>query len=243
MGGLCYTRDMSYALHKVRELKQVLAALYDPLPEIHMTYLGPDCFHGHYLNDTCFQSTFFFHNTVDLPGEVALLGYYQLSDISSKSGEVTDFPTLLDGRTGLFNNYGVHMIGLCNYTYVSEYESFSMHQQIPIADAYKIYESPQTKSIQLKLGHLAVGEYDVILYQINKKHGSILDEWARNGYWNQFSRDELEYMRKTLQPLKTHFTKTTSDGSMQFQLQLEPHEVLFIALQQRWQPTFPPAPC
>lgn len=53
-------------------------------------------------------------NTVDLLGEVALLGYYQLSDISSKSGEVTDFPTLLDGRTGLFNNYGVHMIGLCN---------------------------------------------------------------------------------------------------------------------------------
>ncbi|MCI9151026.1 MAG: helix-turn-helix domain-containing protein [Lachnospiraceae bacterium] len=264
--GIHYTRDTSYALHKLWEFKQVLSSFYDPLPELHIAYLGPDCFHGHYLNDTCFQSTFLFHNTIDLLGEVELLGYYQLSDIGSKSGEPTDFPTLLDGRTGLFNNYGIrkpgahvldlfskcpcnliqkgndyiilrdttdrYMIGLCNYTYVSEYEGFFMHQEIPIADAYKIYESPQTKSVQLTLRNLAVGEYDVILYQINKKHGSILDEWARNGYWNQFSRDELDYMRNTLQPLKTHYLKSTSDGTMQFQLQLEPHEVLFIALQQ-----------
>lgn len=266
--GIYYTRDTSYALHKVREFKQMLATFYDPLPNIHMAYLGPDCFHGHYLNDTCFQSTFLFHNTVDLLGEVELLGYYQLSDIGSKTGKATDFPSLLDGRTGLFNNYGIrkpgahlldlfskcpcnlirkgndyiilrdttdrYMIGLCNYTYISEYEGFTMHQPIPIGDAYKIYESPQTKSIQLKLGNLAVGQYDVILYQINKKHGSILDEWARNGYWNQFSRDELDYMRKTLQPLKTHYTRATHDGAMQFQLQLEPHEVLFITLQKRW---------
>lgn len=263
--GVHYTRDPSFAMHKLTEFKHILSEYYTQLPKVHIAYLAPDCFQGHYLNDTCFQSTFFFHNTVDLIGEVDMLGYYQLSDIGSLKDEDIDF---LESRTGLFNKYGIrkpgchlldifskarnnlvqkgtdyvvlkgsldrYMIGLCNYSYVSEYSSFSLHNKIPVEDAYKIYESPQTKNIELKLNNLAVGDYDIILYQINKKHGSILDEWARNGYWDRFSRDELEYMRKILQPLRTHYTKSSPDGTMQFQFQLAPHEVVFIVLLQRW---------
>lgn len=263
--GMYYTRDTSYALHKVTEFKKLLSEYYDKLPSVHIAYLAVDFFHGHYLNDTCFQSTFLFHNTVDLIEEVDMLGYYQLSDIASQEEEISGF---LDGRTGLFNKYGIrkpgchlldvfsncrnnlvqksddfvilkgavdrYMIGLCNYTYVNELNSFTMHHKIPIEDAYKVYESPKTKNVELKLHNLAPGEYDIILFQINPKHGSALDEWARNGYWNRFSREELEYMRKILQPLRTYYVKTSNDGTMQFQFQIAPHEVIFIVLLWRW---------
>lgn len=263
--GLFYTRDTSFPLHKVLEFKEILHQYYDKLPPLHIAYLAADCFHGHYLNDTCYQSAFLFHNTVDLIGEVDMLGYYQLSDIASHEEEI---PAFLDGRTGLFNKYGIrkpgahlldiftncrnnlvkksedfvvlkgamnrYMIGLCNYTYVNEFDSFSMHHKIPIQDAYKVYESPKTKNIELKLNNLSPGEYDIILFQINQKHGSALDEWARNGYWDRFARAELEYLRKILQPLRTYYVKTSHDGTMQFQFQLAPHEVIFIVLLQRW---------
>lgn len=265
-GTLSYTDDPSFALHKTLEFKEIIAAHFQKLPEIHIAFLAPDYFSHNSINDTCFQSTFFFHNTVDLVGNVDMLGYYQMSDITSAPEESNDF---LEGRNGLFNKYGIkkpgnlllelfshahdrlvqkgndyivlkgqkerYMIGLCNHTYLSDYSRlFIVHEKVSFTDAYSIYENPQTKNISLKLKNLAIGEYDVILHQINKNHGSVLDEWARNEYWDRFSREELEYMRKTLQPLKTHQSKTCTDGTLEFHMQLAPHEVLFITLFYRW---------
>lgn len=264
--GLYYSSDKSYALHQVVKFKNLISSYFSVLPEIHVAFLGLDILNHNFMNDTCFQSTFFFRNTVDLVNEVDMLGYYQLSDIAAQPEESNDF---LEGRNGIFNKYGIkkpachllevfsrahnklvekgsdyivikgsqerYMIGLANYTYLSDYHRMSiLHDNILAVDAYSVYENPQTKYVSIQLNHLHPGVYDVILHQINKNHGSALDEWSRNGFWNRFSREELEYMRKTLQPLKTHQEKTCIDGTMDFQIQLAPHEVLFITLFYRW---------
>lgn len=260
-GRLFYTRDKSYAKHRVQAFRQALTPFFAKLPPIHLSYLSCDIFHGQYLSDTCYQSAFFFHNTVDLIGEVDMLGYYQMSDIPSMADSNGAF---MDGCNGLFNKYGIrkpgsillsifskcrnylvqkgedfiilkgsvdrYMIGMCNYTYVSEYNGYTLHNQIPPEDAYKIFESPKTKNIELELHNMAEGTYQIILYQINRKHGSAFDEWARNGYPEWLSKDDLDYLRSTIQPLRTLYQKSTCDGSMQFRFHLEPHEVVFLAL-------------
>lgn len=260
-GKLFYTRDKSYAKHRVQAFRQALEPFFGTIPPLHLSCLACDIFHGQYLSDTCYQSTFFFHNTVDLIGEVDMLGYYQMSDIPSMADSNGAF---MDGCNGLFNKYGIrkpgsillsifskcrnylvqkgedfvvlkgsvdrYMIGMCNYIYVSEYSGYTLHNQIPPEDAYKIFESPKTKNIELELHNMTEGTYHIILYQINRKHGSAFDEWARNGYPEWLSKDDLDYLRHTVQPLRTLYKKSTSNGSMQFQFQLEPHEVIFLVL-------------
>lgn len=260
-----YTRDRSFALHRVQAFRKSLASFLPHLPPIHVSWLAADVLYGHYLNDTCFQSAFFFHNTVDLIGEVDMLGYCQMSDIPAMDEKNGAF---LDGRNGIFNKYGIkkpgalllsvfskcrnnlvqkgtdfvilkgsvdrYMVGMCNYTYVSGYDGYSLHSSIPPEDAYNVYESPQTKNIEIKLEKMTEGTYDVILYQINRKHGSVFDEWARNGYPDRFSIDDLDYLRNTIQPLRTLYQKNTVNGVMEFRFQLEPHEVVFLVLLRQW---------
>ncbi|MCI9151124.1 MAG: helix-turn-helix domain-containing protein [Lachnospiraceae bacterium] len=263
--GLFYTRDRSYALHRIQAFRRSLSSFLPQLPPIHVSWLAADVLYGHYLNDTCFQSAFFFHNTVDLIGEVDMLGYFQMSDIPTMDDSNGAF---LCGRSGLFNRYGIrkpgclllslfskcrsnlvqkgedfvvlkgsvdrYMIGMCNYTYLNEYDSYSLHSSIPAEDAYKVYESPQTKNIEVKLEKMTEGTYNVILYQINRKHGSVFDEWARNGYPDRFSKDDLDYLRSTIQPLRTLYQKSTAGGAMEFRFHLEPHEVVFLVLMRQW---------
>lgn len=259
-----YTRNKNFARDKVAEFKSIVSEYFNVLPEIHIAYIAPDYFSGSYLNDTCFQSTFFFHNTVDLTAEVDMIGYYQLSDLCTPSNGMR----FLEGSCGFYNKYGLlkpgghllgnfakfpdyliqkgedyiilgnnldrYTIGLCNYIYIDEYSGLTTSQSLSIRDAYKIYESPRTDNVELHLNNMPVGDYDIILYQINPHHGSVLDEWARNGYWNRFSMEELDYMRRTIQPRRTHDTRFSSDGTMTLQFQLEPHEVVFIILLHRW---------
>lgn len=263
--GFFYTQDRSYALHRIQAFRRSLRSFLPQLPPIHISWLAADVLYGQYLNDTCFQSAFFFHNTVDLIGEVEMLGYFQMSDIPTMDDSNGAF---LDGRSGIFNKYGIrkpgclllnifskcrnnlvqksedfvvlkgsverYMIGMCNYTYPNGYDSYSLHSSIPAEDAYKVYESPQTKNIELKLERMTEGTYDVIQYQINRKHGSVFDEWARNGYPDRFSKDDLDYLRNTIQPLRTLYQKNTVNGTMEFRFQLEPHEVVFLALLRQW---------
>lgn len=145
----------------------------------------------------------------------------------------TDFVGSGEDYIILKGNLDRYMIGLCNYTHVSKYSSYSIHKNISIQEAYNIYDDPQIKNIYLKLNNLTPGYYDVVVHQINKAHGSILDEWARNAFWDNFSHYNLEYFNNINQPLFTHYTRTCTDGSLDFQFQLEPHEVIFIALLQQ----------
>lgn len=145
----------------------------------------------------------------------------------------TDFVDSGEDYIILKGNLDRYMIGLCNYTHVSKYSSCSMHKNISIQEAYNIYDDPQIKNIYLKLNNLTPGYYDVVIHQINKAHGSILDEWARNAFWDNFNHYNLEYFSSVNQPLFTHYARTCTDGSLDFQFQLEPHEVIFIALLQQ----------
>ena len=145
----------------------------------------------------------------------------------------TDFVGSGEDYIILKGNLDRYMIGLCNYTHVSKYSSYSIHKNISIQEAYNIYDDPQIKNIYLKLNHLTPGYYDVVVHQINKAHGSILDEWARNAFWDNFSHYNLDYFNNINQPLFTHYARTCTDGSLDFQFQLEPHEVIFVALLQQ----------
>ena len=262
---LLYTRNQNYVLNSVHNLKEILGEIYASTTSVHVTSLSADFFNGHYLNDTCYHSSFLFSNTVDLIGEVDMLGYYRLSDISADSEEEVDF---CSGYSGLFNKYGLrkpaahmldifsncrtnlvqkgddyvvlkgnvdrYMIGLCNHVAVSDYHCLTASQAIPIEEAYTVYDRGQTKNISVNIQNLTPGSYSSIIFQVNREHGSLLDEWARNNYWNHFSRDEISYFRTALQPRRTYHTYQVTDGSLHLQFQLEPHEVLFAVLLYLW---------
>lgn len=258
---LVYTDDKDFYLHKCREYKQLIYDIYNTTLPLHLNYMGPLKTNQLYLNDSCFQSSFLFHNIISLIDEVDVLGFYRLSDIEVEQLYKSDY---LFGAPGLINRYGLekpgahllnifakcrtnlvkkaddfiilkgsidrYMIGLCNHTYINDVYRHNLDANIPISDAYNIFELPRTKNIELELNNLTPGNYDLIQFQINKDHGSILNEWERNNYFRSFDKDELDHLKGINKPKRTHLTKEAPDGTLKLQFQLAPHEVMFIAL-------------
>lgn len=256
-----YSDDKNFHANKCKEYKKLIYDIYKTSIPVHINYMGPIRTNKLYLNDSCYQASFIFHNIVSLINEVDILGFYRLSDIDMDQVYNTAY---LAGYPGLLNRYGLYkpgahvlsifancrtnlvkkgedfiilkgtvdryMIGLCNHTYISDAYRHNLNANIPVSEAYNIFERPRTKNIELNLDNLTPGTYDLIQFQVNKDYGSILNEWERNNYWNGFSSDELDYLRGTNQPKRTHLTKEAPEGTLKFQFQLAPHEVMFIAL-------------
>ncbi|MCF0185716.1 MAG: helix-turn-helix domain-containing protein [Bacteroidaceae bacterium] len=255
-----YSADKNYYRNKIRRYKKTIRESFGVGIPVYISYMAPVLFNQLYLNDSVYQSSFLFHNIVSLLDEVELLGIYRLSDIGDReikneflfggSGLVNIYGLLKPGahvlsifsncRTNLVakgedfaifkGNAERYMIGLCNYTYLSDVFRHNLGSLIPVEEAYSVYESPKTKNVQISLDNLAPGIYDVIQFQVNKEHGSILDEWQRNHFWTNFNRDELEHLKGINQPKRTHFSRESHDGSLHIQLQLSPHEVVFLAM-------------
>ena len=254
-----FTTDVSYAKHKVIAYKKIMSHYKNLSPKLFINALGPDVRTHSYISDTCFQATYFTKNTIDLLGEVDLLGYYQLSDTAYHSVESTKF---LSGHNGIMNQYGIkkpgwmaletinhngnylidrgsnymitkgrreiYYITLCNYIHISDYHCLNIHKELSIKDAYSIYNEPKTQKISLQLGNMVNGTYQVITYRISKNHGSILDEWGHIGFWEDVARREFDYFKNIVQPKRNYQHMICNEGMLEFNLQLAPHEVVFI---------------
>ena len=256
-----YSSDVSFAKHKVMEFKKLLAGYQNLSPLLFVNALGADIRRQYFLNDTCFQATFFIKNTIDLLGEVDLLGYYQLSDTAYTQAESNQF---LNGHNGIMNQFGIkkpgwlalqilnhsgsnlidkgpnymitkgrreiYHITLCNYIHISDYYCLNTQEELSIQDAYSVYSEPKTQKISIRLGNMLDGIYHVITYRINKNSGSLLDEWSRIGFWEEATRREFDYFKSIIQPKRNYQHMTCTEGTLEFDIQLAPHEVVFLEI-------------
>ncbi len=254
-----YSTDANFAKNKLQAFKKQLSKYKNLAPKIFISALGPSIRKRNYMNDTCYQATFFVKNTIDLLDEVDLLGYYQLSDSAFDRNESTHF---LNGHNGIMNQYGIKKPGwlaleainhnghylidkgskymvtksrreiyyltICNYIHVNDSCCLNVHKEMSIKDAYSAYAEPKTQKISVSLGNMVNGLYQVITYRINKNHGSLLDEWSRIGYWEEVTRREFDYFKNIVQPKRNYQYLNCTDGMLEFNLQLAPHEVIFI---------------
>lgn len=92
----------------VREIRGILDDMgLEELP-IWVTAFGPEVRTRNHVTDSCYQATFIAKNTIDLIGEVDVIGYWQLSDIDT---EYIDTPRILFGGTGILSRDGLKKPG------------------------------------------------------------------------------------------------------------------------------------
>ncbi len=100
--------DPERVKNEILSEKSILEKYPSLTQDIWLTAMGVSIQTQDYVNDTCFQSTFFVKNTLDLIGLVDAIGYYQLSDISE---EYSDTSRILYGASGIMSRDGLKKPG------------------------------------------------------------------------------------------------------------------------------------
>ena len=122
------------------------------------------------------------------------------------------------------------MLGLCNFIPVSDYYCTNVYEKIDIADAYTIYAHDQVKKMHIEIKNMQLGSYQIIYHHINKKSGSILDVWERHSYTQKITIEDIDYFQNVVQAQRHSEFRECIDGTMEFHLQLAPHEVVVVAI-------------
>ena len=100
--------DPNHVKNEILREKSILSKYPELTQHIWLATLGVSIQTLDYVNDTCFQATYFIKNTLDLLGMVDVIGYYQLSDISE---EYYDAPRILYGASGIISRNGLKKPG------------------------------------------------------------------------------------------------------------------------------------
>ena len=100
--------NKDYIRNSVQAIRDAVHVRYSEGIPIYVTALGPDIRTRNYVNDSCYQSSFFAKNTVDLVGLADAIGYWQFSDLCN---EFSDSRALFFGGNGILNRFGLKKSG------------------------------------------------------------------------------------------------------------------------------------
>lgn len=100
--------NKDYIRNSVRAIRDAIHVRYGEKTPIYVTALGSDIRTRNYVNDSCYQSSFFAKNTVDLVGVADAIGYWQFSDLCN---EFSDSRALFFGGNGILNRFGLKKSG------------------------------------------------------------------------------------------------------------------------------------
>lgn len=103
-----FSPNPNHLLDSVVDIRNIIREVMGNDIPIWITVFGPDIRTRNYMNDSCYQATFFAKNTIDLIGLVDVVGYWQLSDIGT---EHTDTTRILFGGTGIISKHGLKKTG------------------------------------------------------------------------------------------------------------------------------------
>ncbi len=134
---------------------------------------------------------------------------------------------------------------ICHYVHYNNNYCFTYNNFLPIGNTYDVFEDTETKHTLVFLKDLPVGRYKCMMYILNRSYGSILDKFIHILNYGKTSPDELTYMIMNMQPEEIEYYKkeaiprieisylNNTAGTLSFELDMEPHEVILINLEQK----------
>lgn len=139
---------------------------------------------------------------------------------------------LLNGRNGILSQFGIHKPGYLALRMMRRLSEHSyclrIDENVPVQDAYTVYDYPDTQNIFITLNHVRDGEYRIISNHLNRENGSLFDEWEKTGFWENPNGEELEYLKTALHPRRNCSRRATTNGQLNFHMHLAPFEVVLI---------------
>lgn len=111
-----------------------------------------------------------------------------------------------------------------NYKHFDYFYCLNEEISVSIDRYYSIFEDYQNLHLNIYLKGVRTGRYRVKKYTLNRRHGSILDEWIKMNGISNLRKDEINYLKQICVPKQTIFYVECID-ELKIESILEPHEV------------------
>lgn len=112
-----------------------------------------------------------------------------------------------------------------NYKHYSNFYCLSKQTKLNLNQYYSIFENNKDLHIYINLQGVKNGRYRVRKYTLNRRHGSIFDEWLNMNTVYNLRKSEIEYLKQICIPKQTIFYLENVNNELKIESNLEPHEV------------------
>ena len=212
--------------------------------------------------DTCYRAAWMVKNALQCCNEAAILGYWLLTDLIDEwqvpggvfhggyglfttngipkavyralrfltkvgAEKISAGPSWFVSRSG--TTVQIFLYHYCHYDNLYRYRYQKLKNP---HDAYKVFQNVGDLQISLFLTGLQPGSYRWERRVINRSTGSAYDKWLEIGAPEIMRSDDLKYLADASQPAY-QVLECSTDGALQIESQLQPHEVQVILLQKR----------
>lgn len=212
--------------------------------------------------DTCYRAAWMVKNALQCCNEAAILGYWLLTDLIDEwqvpggvfhggyglfttngipkavyralrfltkvgAEKISAGPSWFVSRSG--TTVQIFLYHYCHYDNLYRYRYQKLKNP---HDAYKVFQNAGDLQISLFLTGLQPGSYRWERRVINRSTGSAYDKWLEIGAPEIMRSDDLKYLADASQPAY-QVLECSTDGALQIESQLQPHEVQVILLKKR----------
>ena len=129
--------------------------------------------------------------------------------------------------TDQHDSYGIicHNQKALGYNYY-----FTKEDELEKEHLWRYFENRDELELNLTLTDISEGTYQIKVYRINEKNGSVFSIWSEMEYEKQLSRNDIKYFRRVCEPKLTIQKIKTEDSKMNLNIQLIANEIAFIRI-------------
>ena len=129
--------------------------------------------------------------------------------------------------TDQHDSYGIicHNQKALGYNYY-----FAKEDELEKEHLWRYFENRDELELDLQLMDMSDGTYQIKVYRINEKNGSVFSIWSEMEYEKQLSRNDIKYFRRVCEPKLTIQKIKTEQNKMNLNIKLIANEIAFIRI-------------
>lgn len=256
------SEDEDFTLHFLRDFRAAAARCGLGDRELILEEWTSTLWQRDLSSDTCYRSAWMVKNALQCCNEADMLGYWLLTDLIDEwlvPGGVfhggyglftaNGIPKAAYRAMGLLTRAGEERLGAGKNWFVSRsaagiqiflyhychYDNLYRYRYQKLKnphDAYKVFQDVGNLRMSLSLTGLPPGSYRWERRVINRSTGSAYDKWLEIGAPEMMRPEDLKYLADASQPAY-EVRECSTDGALEIECRLQPHEVQVILLQKR----------
>ncbi len=123
------------------------------------------------------------------------------------------------------NTYGIvcHNCKELNYNYFYTNEDKLIKEHMS-----KYFEDKDPLNLCIQIQDVENGSYQIKIYRINERYGSVFNLWGEMGYEKDLSRKDIKYFRRVCEPKLSIQKCEVKNGNLNIDIQLSANEIAFI---------------
>jgi len=255
-------REVDSTYNDLVEIRKTLENSAYRNAEIHLTEWNSSPSPRDMVHDTAFMAPFIIKNNLQCIGLADSLGFWAFTDIFEEGGAGESIfhggfglinvqglkkpayygywflSKLGNEKLASGENYfitrgsGKIQVLMWNYCHYNEKFSNGDRSELTEHHRYNIFKEKSEISFDLSIEGVE-GKYRVIDYVLDREHGSVFDEWLRNGAPANPTGEELAILNKKSGP-EGKISVADCNGSFSRAITVKPHGVVFIELQKMY---------